>query len=239
MFASVTQLIRQAFVYSKVLAPEENLTQDGSEAVNLLIGLRLLNELILTNNMKGNNWVLETNEEFNVVAGSDSLVLDDWSYIYKVRFLLGDVWFNIVEENLNNFLNKALLPTSTGVPFVMYPQRTATGYLLRFFQQSNQDYTFEVWGYKQVALFTEPSQALTGFNAFYETYYLYELAYRVQNYYQIPHTPFILEQRQVLRQQLRDLKQTRLDREFSQVSQTGGQQFSSVAALNLSQGYSP
>jgi len=239
MFASVQQLIRQAFIYAQQLAPEENLNADGSGSINLLIGKQLLNELILTNNMNGNNWVLESNQEFVVPVGSDSLVLDGWAHIYKVRFLLGNVWFNIVEENLNNFLNKSILPSSTGVPFVMYPQRTTTGYLLLFFQQSNQSYTFEIWGYLQLPTFENTSEPLTGFTEFYQTYYLYELAYRLQNYFQVPHTPFILEQRQVLRNQLANLKQTRVDRQFSHVSQSGGQQFSSVAAINLSQGYSP
>ena len=239
MFASVGQLIRQAYIYAQVLAPEENLTQDGSQSTMLNIGLRLLNELIATNNMKGNNWSLVTTEQFAVSQNDDTLTLDGWSDIYQIRFLLGEVWYNISQEDLNKFLNGSVLNTSVGIPFIGFAQRTPTGYLFRFFQKASQPFTFEIWGYKQISFFTDPSNILNSENSFYANYYLYELAYRMQNYYQLPHTPYVLEQRWVLKKQLKDIKQTRTDVKMSYTSQAGSRGYLSVAALNLSQGYMP
>lgn len=243
MISTVSQLIRRAYVYSKVIAVEEDLTQSGatvttsdSYAVEIQQGLQLLNELILTNNMAGNNWNLLTNQQYIVNANDDTLVLDGWAQILTIRFLLGNTWFVIREEDLNTYLEKALLPDSTGVPFIRFTQRTAGGYLLNFFQKANQNYTFDVWGYFQVTPFSGIQQTLDGFNDFYKTYYLYELAYRLQEFYQVPHTPYILNQRFVLKRELDKLKQTRIDRHQSYSSRVGRQGAMTIADWNLTQG---
>ena len=205
----------------------------------MVLGLQLLNETITTNNIAGNNWTLLTTTQYTVNAGEDTLTLDGWAKILSVRFLLGNVWFTIKEKDLNSFLNEAVLPNSSGVPFIRFAQRTATGYLLRFFQVANQTYTFEVWGYAYVPTFNSIYQTLDGFNDFYKNYYLYELAYRLQSYFDVPHTPEILSQRNELRKQLKEIRQDRIDIEKSATSKVGTNQLNSVAALNLSQGYTP
>ena len=93
LFASVEQLIRQASIYAQKTAPEEALSIVGSnagssDAIELNTGLRLLNELIIFNNMNGNNLALLTNEQFNTTTGSSTLTLDGWSKILKIRYLL-------------------------------------------------------------------------------------------------------------------------------------------------------
>jgi len=244
LFSSVQQLIRQAFIYADKIAPEEDLNSVGSDtgssdAIELNTALRLLNELILFNNMNGNNLALLTNEQINVPVNSSTLTLTGWSKILKVRYLIGTVWQNIPFLDLNKFLNQSVVNGAQGIPFTSYLQRIPTGIIMNFFFSLNQAYLFDIWGYKGLDIFTSLAAPLDGFNEFYEIYYLYELAYRIQNYYQIPHTPFVLEQRQLIISQLKNIKEKRLDKTYAATSQVGSDGFQSPELLSMLRGFTP
>ncbi len=241
LYASVQQLIRDASIMAQKSAPEEDLAIQGgdpgsSDAIELNTGLRLLNQAIITNNIRGNNLSLLSNEQFILNQGTDKLELTGWAKILNVRYLLGNVWLPVRLNNLNKFLNQQVLNNTSGVPITAYLQRNATGIILNYFFPLNSSYTFDIWGYKYLPTFSNLSDPLTDFNEFYEIYYLNELAYRIQNYYQIPHTPFVLEQRAEIKEELRKLKEVRTDVQISATSQANTQQ-GSVLALSLGRGY--
>jgi len=244
LFSSVQQLIREASIYANKIAPEEDLTSVGSDigssdAIELNTGLRLLNELILFNNMNGNNLALLTNEQVVGTINSSSITLSGWAKLLKVLYLIGNVWRPLPFEDLNKFLNQRVINGAQGIPFTSYPQRTASGIELNFFFPLNAAYTFDIWGYKQLDIFTSLASPLIGFDEFYEVYYLYELAYRIQNYYQLPHTPFVLSQRQFLKDQLKNIKEKRRDIRISATSQVGTDGLYSTEAYSMLQGYHP
>ena len=85
MLSTVSQLIRRAFVYADVIAPIEDLQENDSSAVDLQTGLDLLNELIYTNNIAGNNWMLLSSLQYTVNPGDSTLILDGWAQILTIR----------------------------------------------------------------------------------------------------------------------------------------------------------
>lgn len=244
LFASVQQLIRQASIYAQKTAPEEDLSIVGSDsgssdAVELETGLRLLNELIIFNNYNAQNLSLLTNEKITVQQGTSQLILDNWAKLLKVRYLIGNTFIDIPFADLNTFLNQSIVNDTTAVPYTIYRQRTESGYILNYYFAVNQAYLFDIWGYKYITPFANLSDPLTNFTQFYEVYYLYELAYRIQNYYQIPHTPYVLEQRAKLINQLQNLKEKRIDVKVSATSQVGTAGLYSPEALSMLRGYKP
>ncbi len=220
----VNTLIRRAFIYAERVASE------GEELTSQMIqeGIQILNEIIRSNNITGEPWNLLTREDVNLVKGSETITLDGWSKILKYRYLLGSVFIPIPMADLNGYLNISSVQSSTGIPLVSYLQRTETGFILNVYLKPDQNYTLEIWGYKSVNQIVNSTDEFVGLESFYQDYFLYELAYQVQQFYHLPTTRYVLYKRAQLINKLNTIREVRTDVRISACSQTNS---SSTGAL--------
>ena len=235
---TVNDLVRKSFIYAQVLAeePVENLSNARSQR-----GLDILNEIIRINNIDATQWPIITFETFNLVPNVEDFVLDGWSQLLKVQFLLGTVRYTIQRLDLSDYLDLAGITNSGGIPYISYAQRTPTGFILKLFLKPDTSYQLDVYGYKSLTQFSAVTDDITGIPEFYQDYFTYKLASRLQSYYRVtPYTDLMLTLAD-LERRLKNIREERIDVYRSAVSGMGSYSdvYDRAVILSLTRGYWP
>jgi len=228
----VKSLVQDAYIWAQIIAERG----ESADATQLRQGSTLLNIILRTINITGREIGLITKEDFTLIAGQNFFQLDNFTKLLKVQFLLGNTLLDIVLMDLNDFYNNARIQTTKGIPYQGYAQRTPAGIELQLFFIPSENYPITVQGYKDLGPL-DLNDTLAGIESFMQDYLLFKLAYKLQTYYQLPPTQFILEEVAALDKKLETLHPKRTDINIRRVGDsTYGR---GLPFLNLGRGWMP
>lgn len=230
---NVKSLIQKAYTYANIIAEEG----EETDAKELQRGLDLLNILIEEINIDSEESSLLSQEDFSLVAGSQTLDLPDWTKILKIQYLIGSTIYDIVLLSLNEFLNKRRVTTTNGIPLIGYPKRTDSGIELNMYFIPSTDYSLTVYGYKNLST-VSLTDTLTGKLAFIQNYLLFKLAQDLRIYHQKEISPFLQARIIRLRERLFKIKETVIEMNTYSMG-TAVSSESYTAINNLGRGWMP
>jgi len=230
---NVRLLIQQAYRWAEIIAE----TGESADSDQLTTGLNLFNKILRRISIDGVEIPLLTTEDFTLVQGQDFFDLDGWTKLMKVQYLLGGVKIGIRLLTLEQYRNSARIQTSSGIPYVGYPQRTTTGIQLLLFFKPSSDYTMTVDGYKLLTKVTLDDD-LTGVTEFMQDFLEIALAFDLQQFYQLQISPYLIQQKEMYLKKFDNVKEKRIDM-FTHRNYTDDLIYSETPYLNLSNGWLP
>lgn len=227
----VNELVQDAYRLAEIIAERG----ESIDSTQLSTGIRLLNYVISRININADEVSLVTTEEVTLTSGNNTVTLDGWVEILKAQYLMGSLWLDTELVNIFTYRNDARITNNSGIPFLGYEQRTATGITISLFFTPDDSYTFRIDGYKSLQSLAINDDIATK-DPFYEQLLLYFLAKEIRKYSQLPDSDYLNDICDDISNRLTDIKQDNNKVKLSNVGGGGGRDLQS---LNLGQGWTP
>lgn len=227
----VRLLIQQAYRDAQILAEEG----ENASSTQLSQGLILFNRLLRKISIDGFEIPITTEESFNLTTGQNYIDLIGWTKVLKAQYLNGSLKLEIYLLDQNTYLSNSVITNTSGIPTIGYAKRIPTGIKLSVFFTPDSDYQLYVTGYKMLSAVIIDTELDGSIEGFMQDYLMYQLAYDLRIYYQLPELSFLRDKLRDYESRFQNLKSRRTDRFNFNIGESGN----SFAAINLSRGYSP
>lgn len=230
---NVRLLIQQSYRFAEIIA------EDGEnvDSRQLNTGLLLFNRLLRRVSIDGIQIPLISTETFTLIPDQRNFVLDGWTKLEKVQYLLGGVKLDIRLLNLNEFRRESRIQTTASIPYAAYPKRTPTGIDLLLFFAPSTDYEMTVDGYKLLLEATLETN-LANIELFMSDYLETQLAIDLQSFYQLTPNLYLATQIESYLKKFKNIKEERIDVYTHRLSKDNDI-YRDTPYLNLSGGWVP